>query len=52
MHYNNLLNRSHNKVKTVWNFVKAEIKKQNRNNVPPLNIEGSTANDSRVNLCL
>jgi hypothetical protein len=27
MHYNNLFNRSHNKVKTMWNFVKAEIKK-------------------------
>jgi len=45
IHYNNLFNRSHNKVKTMWNFVKAEINKQNRNNVPPLNIEGSTAKD-------
>ena len=29
----------------MWNYVKAEINKQNRNNVPPLNIEGSPAND-------
>jgi hypothetical protein len=45
MHYHNLLSRSHNKVKTMWNLVKVEINKQNRNNVPPLNIEGSPAND-------
>ena len=34
-YYNNLFNRFHNKVKMMWNFVKAEINKQNRNNVPP-----------------
>ena len=45
MHYHNLLSRSRNKVKTMWNFVKVEINKQNRNNVPPLNIDGSPAND-------
>ena len=45
IHYNNLFNRSHNKVKTMWNYVKAEINKQNRNNVPPLNTEGSPAID-------
>jgi len=45
MHYNNLLSRSQNKVKTMWNFVKVEINKQNRNNALPLNNEGSPAND-------
>ena len=28
MHYHNLLSRSHNKVKTMWNTVKVEINKQ------------------------
>jgi len=52
MHYHNLLSRSHNKVKTMWNFVKVEINKQNRNNVPPLNIEGSPANDYQELACV
>ena len=52
MHYHNLLSRSHNKVKTIWNFVKVEINKQNRNNVPPLNIEGSPANDYQELACV
>jgi hypothetical protein len=52
MHYNNLLSRSHNKVKTVWNFVKAEINKRNRNNIPPLNTEGSPANDYQQLACV
>jgi hypothetical protein len=52
MHYNNLLSRSHNKVKTMWNFVKTDINKLNRNNVPPLNIEGSPANDYQELACV
>jgi len=52
MHYHNLLSRSHNKAKTMWNFVKVEINKQNRNNVPPLNIEGSPANDYQELACV
>jgi hypothetical protein len=36
----------------MWNFVKAEINKQNRNNVPPSNIEGSTANDYQELACV
>ena len=36
----------------MWNFVKAEINKQNRNNVPPLNIEGSPANDYQELACV
>jgi hypothetical protein len=52
MHFNNLLSRSHNKVKTMWNFVKTEINKQNRSDVPPLNIEGSPANDYQELACV
>jgi hypothetical protein len=36
----------------MWNFVKTEINKQNRNNVPPLNIEGSPANGYQELACI
>ena len=52
IHYNNLFNRSHNKVKTMWNFVKTETNKQNRNNVPPLNIEASPVTDYQKLACV
>lgn len=42
MHYNKLLTRSKNKVKTMWNFVRSETNKQSNNNEPPLNMEGET----------
>ena len=29
----------------MWNFVKIEVNKQSSNNVPPLNMEGSSATD-------
>jgi hypothetical protein len=34
------------------NFVKVEINKPNRNNVPPLNIEVSPANDYQELVCV
>jgi len=40
IHYNKLFIRSKNKVKTVWNLVRAETNKQDNNNEPPLNMEG------------
>ena len=36
----------------MWNFVIAEINKQNSNNVPPLNNEGSPANDYQELACV
>jgi len=36
----------------MWNFVKTEINKQNRSDVPPLNIEGSPANDYQELACV
>jgi len=52
IHFNNLSNRSQNKVKTMWNFVKTEINKQNCNNISPLNIEGSPANNHHELACI
>ena len=52
IHFNNLFNRSQNKVKTMWNFVKTETNKQNCNNIPPLNIEGSPANNYHELACI
>jgi hypothetical protein len=36
----------------MWNFVKTEINKQNRNTGPPLNIGGSPANGYQELACI
>jgi hypothetical protein len=45
LHYNKLIINPNNKVKTIWDIVKMETKKESNDQVPPLNIIGKTFKD-------
>ena len=51
MHYNKLFSCSNNKVKKMWNFVRAEINKQRNNYELTLNTEGKTVTDFQELAC-
>ena len=52
MHYNKLFSCSNNKVKKMWNFVRAEINKQRNNYELTLNTERKTVRDFQELACI
>ena len=45
LHYNKLIINSNNKVKTMWNTVKTETQKINKDEIPPLKVDGNVDKD-------
>jgi len=45
LHYNKLIINSNNKVKTMWNNVKTETQKINKDEIPPINVDGNVVKD-------
>ena len=45
LHYNKLITNSNNKVKTMWNIVKTDTQKIKKDEIPPMNVDGSDVED-------